>query len=102
MNDQPIESLGHAKQEFVSLLARLSPGESKDFFDWIIEQHSSLRNDETSHDVQGCQLSNAFQQCVNAEESLQSIIEDLRGRLPLSGICGSEMMFKPEIDQVDQ
>ena len=100
MNDQPSECLGHAKQAFISLLSKLSPGESKDFLDWIIEQHSSLKSDETSNDVQGS-LSNAFQQCVHAEESLQSIIEDLRGRVPLSGVCGSEIMFKPEIGQVE-
>ena len=99
MSDQPRTSIGHAKQEFVSLLAKLSPGESKDLFDWIIEQHSSLRSDEMSQDVQGS-VSSAFQQLVNAEESLQSIIEDLRGRFPLSGVCSSEIMFKPEIGQV--
>jgi hypothetical protein len=100
MNDhQPSTSLGHAKQEFVSLLSELPAGESKDFLDWIIEQHSSLRSDEMSQDVQGS-LPSAFQQCVHAEESLQSIIEDLRGRFPVSGICSSEVMFKPEIGQV--
>ena len=99
MNDQTGTSLSLAKQEFISLLSRLSPGESKDFCDWIIEQHSSFGSDETSHDMQDS-LSNVFQHCVNAEQSLQSIIEDLRGRLPLSGICGSEIMFRPEIGQV--
>ena len=98
MNDQPCTSLGQAKQEFVSLLSKLSPDETKDLFDWIIEQHSSLRSDEMSQDVQGS-VSSAFQQCVNAEESLQSIIEDLRGQFPLSGVCSSEIIFKPEIGQ---
>ena len=100
MNGQSGATLSLAKQEFVSMLSRLSPGESRDFLDWIIEQHPALGSDEmTPQDVQGS-LSNKFQQCVNAEQSLQSIIEDLRGRLPLSGVCGSEMMFRPEIGQV--
>ena len=89
-----------AKQEFVSLLSRLSAGEGKDFLDWIIEQHLSLRSDEMSHKMDQGSLSNAFQECVQAEESLQHIIQDLRGQLPPSGICGSEVMFRPEIGEV--
>ena len=101
MNDESSTSLALAKQEFVSLLSRLAPAEGKDFLDWIVEQHSSLRSDdEISQDSQSS-LSSVFQQCVNAEESLQSIIGDLRERLPLSGISASEMMLKPEVGQVD-
>lgn len=100
MNDHRSASLDVAKQEFVLLLSRLTPDESKDFFQWIMEQHSSLRSDQTSHNKQAS-LSSTFQECVNAEQSLQSIIEDLRGQLPISGICGSETMLKPEIGQVE-
>ncbi|XP_028398716.1 uncharacterized protein LOC114522268 [Dendronephthya gigantea] len=102
MDDQTSTSatLSIAKQQFVSLLSSLPPAESKDFLDWIIEQHSLLRSDETMpHDSHKNCLSNAYQHCVSGEETLQAIIEDLRGRLPLSGICSSETMFKPEIGQ---
>lgn len=100
-NQTSSATLSIAKQEFVSLLSRLPPAESKDFLDWIIEQHSSLRSDETMPlDSKENRLSNAYQHCVFGEESLQAIIGDLRERLPLSGICGSETMFKPEIGQV--
>lgn len=92
-------NLNLAKQQFLSLLSNLHPGECKDFLDWIIEQHSSLKNDNAPQDIQ-VSLSNAFQECVHAEESLKSIIQDLRLRLPLNGICSSENMLIPKTGQV--
>lgn len=83
-----------AKQEFVSLLDKFPPSECKDFLDWIVEQHAGLKSKANSH------LSDAFQQCIYAEQSLESIIQDLRIRLPLSGACHSEITFMPDIGQV--